>query len=206
MLNLIIKDLLFNKKQCIYGLLGGMLVSLMIIDDVSFSLAGIILVPGILFSFIVGRMCYLEDNISVKSLLQSLPIKKSDIVISKYLEGYLTFIISYIILILANFIIGFFYENRYDLTSYFIIIGFSIVNIYNSLYLYLNFRYNYETAQKAVYVLLGIFFLAAFGYKYMAMFGIDNMSMMGISICVIMISVLTSILFCYLSIKNYNKD
>lgn len=209
MLNLIYKDIYFNLKQVLLGVLAAIGFSLIILDGEKYSLVPMLMVPSLLFSLMIGKVCNIEDKRSVYNYLRSLPIKKSYIVISKYIESYLVMILGYIILAAVNFVIGFFIDSQYDLTSSIILITFSIVIIYNSLYLYMNFKFSNAQAQQSVYVLMVLYFLTFSGYNYIKKeFGasvILSDSMLGWA-CIIL-SLVMSIALCALGVKAYvNKE
>jgi ABC-2 type transport system permease protein len=205
MLNLIFKDIYFNLKQFFIGILAAMGFSLIILDGEKYSTAAMLMIPSLLFTSIIGRVCSAEDKRSVYSFLGALPIKKSYIVISKYIESYIIMIMAYIILAVMNFILGFFIDSQYDLTSSIVLIVFSIVIIYNSVYLFLNFKFGNAQAQQTVYVLVVLYVLIFVGYKYIK-------NELGASVILsdtilgwgcIILSVLISVMLCALGVKAY---
>lgn len=209
MINLIIKDISFNIRQVCIGILLSIAFSMIILDGESFSMLAMLMIPSLLFSFTVTKMCFVEDNKSVYNFLMTLPIKKEYIVISKYIENILVFVVSYFILWIANYVVGIFTSYQYDLTSYIIILVFGITNIYNSVYLFINFKYGYAHAQKAVFVLLILYFGAIKGYSYLKSSRFDsvleNQFIIGFGVGII--SILFSTLMCVLSIKSFeNKN
>lgn len=209
MLNLIYKDIYFNLKQVLIGVLASIGFSLIILDGEKYSLVPMLMVPALLFSSMIGKVCSAEDKRSVYNYLRSLPIKKSYIVISKYIESYLVMIMGYIILAVVNFILSFFVDSQYDLTSSIILITFSIVILYNSLYLFMNFKFSNAQAQQSVYVLMVLYFLTFSSYNYIKKeFGaslILSESIIGWA-CIIL-SFLISIALCALGVKAYvNKE
>lgn len=209
MINLILKDIYFNVRQVFFGFLASFIFSLIILDSVNFSMMAMLMVPSLLFSFIVGKMCHMEDKRSVRNYLKSLPIKRSYIVISKFIESYLILIIAYLLLAIMNFVLGFFIEAQYDLASSLILIVFSFVIIYNSIYLLLNFRYSYAQAQQSVYVLMVIYFSAISGYKYIQKNFQSSivLSSMTLGFIFLGIALLVSGGLCVLSVKAFqNKE
>lgn len=209
MINLILKDIYFNTQQVCFGFLTALIFSSIILDSAGLGMLSILMVPSLLFSFIVGKMCHMEDKTSVYNYLKSLPIKKSYIVISKFIESYLILIIAYLMLIAVNFGISFFVRARYDLTSSITLIVFSIVIIYNSMYLFLNFKYSYAQAQQTVYVLMIIYFAAVSGYKYIQKNPQSNVILSNMALGFVFLGVAISIScgLCVLSIKAFhNKE
>jgi len=207
MINLIFKDIYFNLRQVVFGVLASIGFSLIILDGEKYSIVALLMVPSLLFSFSVGKMCHVEDKRSVYNYLKALPIKKSNIVISKYIESYLVLIIGYIILSTTNFILSFFSKNQYDLTSIIVLIIFSFVAIYNSVYLFMNFKFGYAQAQQSVYVLMVLYFLAITGYSYIQKNSgaslVLSSNIFGWSFFIF--SLLLSLVLCIISIKAFIK-
>lgn len=204
---LIIKDIEFNKKYCILGLIAAFGFSFIILDGVKYEFASYFMVPALLFSLMIGKMCHMEDTISVYSFLKSLPCKKRDLVVSKYIESFGTIIISYCIFVISNIVLSIFTEKQYDLTSSIMLYMFSMIIIYNSIYLYLNYRFNYSIAQQTSFILI-IFYIAILSVgQYIKYDGVlyklisDGIS----SIVSLVIASIISIIFCILSIKSVEK-
>ena len=204
---LIIKDIRFNQKYFLLGLIVSFGFTFIILDGIKYEVASYFMVPSLLFSLMVGKMCHMEDTISVYNFLKSLPCKKRNIVVSKYIESFGTIGISYLIFVMSNVILSNFTENQYNLTSSIMLYMFSIVIIYNSLYLYLNYKFNYSTAQQTNFILIMVYIAILGGGQYIKdnsmLYEMLNKGTTGI--IAFLLSVIISIMFCALSIKSIEK-
>lgn len=204
---LIIKDIRFNQRYFLLGLIVAFGFTFIILDGIKYEVASYFMVPSLLFSLMVGKMCHMEDTISVYNFLKSLPCKKRNIVVSKYIESFGTIVISYLIFAMSNVVLSNFTKNQYNLTSSLMLYMFSIVIIYNSIYLYLNYKFNYSTAQQTNFILIMVYIAILSGGQYIK----DNsmlydMLNKGItSIIAFLLSGIISIMFCVLSIKAIEK-
>lgn len=70
------KYLILNKKNILIGLLVSFIFSTIAFDDNKYYTVALLMVPSLLFSFVVGKVCYEEDSKSTKEFLLALPIKK----------------------------------------------------------------------------------------------------------------------------------
>ncbi|ADQ39792.1 hypothetical protein Calkr_0227 [Caldicellulosiruptor acetigenus I77R1B] len=207
MIQLIKKDICFNIRQVIFGLLASIFFASIIFDSERFSIMAILMVPSLLFSFLVGKMCYMEDRRSVYNLLKSLPISKKYIVISKYIESYLTIILGCVILEIFNIIAAYFKKPQYPLLSNISLIILSAIIIYNSFYLFLNFKYNYSQAQKTIYIIIILYFSSLYIYKYTHQYMQQMFTETQIGLISIGVSITFSIFLCLKSIKAFqNKE
>lgn len=204
MLNLLWKDIHFNKKQIIIGIFAALFFSCIIADGQKYSYVGILMIPSLLFTFMVGKMCYVEDQKSVVHFLSSLPIKKSEIVMSKYIMSYISIILSLCIIMIVNFVAHFFTSAQYEIFSAISLIVISSVIVYNSIYLFMNYRFSYAYAQQTVYVLLFMMILcfSLFG-KFNGSIPVNTINQSLIGLIVLLSSILFSIVMMRITIKAY---
>lgn len=167
-LKIIYKDISFNIRQALLGVLGSAIViCLMVLDETKFSTFTFFMVPMFMFSFAVGRMCYMEDKDNVYMSLKALPINKKHIVLSKYIESFIIVILSYVLIYLANFVLGLFGIKYYSFNISLISFLAGILIIYFSIYLLIFFKYNFSSAQQTLTIIF-IGFLGIFkGYEYL---------------------------------------
>ena len=209
MINLILKDLCFNKKQICFGILASLLFSTIILDSSQYSVVATFMIPSLMFSFGVGKMCFVEDKNNVYSYLKALPILKKDIVVSKFIESILTVLTSYLLIFTVNIILGIFSKNQYILNSNFTIYIFSFILLYNSTYLFLFFKFSYAHAQQSSFVIFAIYIALFAAQKYI--FTKPNLSsqnlLAGISIPLVAfaVAIIYSIMLCNLSIVAFSK-
>lgn len=204
MLNLLWKDIQFNKKQILIGILSALFFSSIILDGQKYSFVGVLMIPSLLFTFMVGKMCHVEDQKSVAHFLSSLPIKKSEIVMSKYIMSYMSLSVGILIMVSVNFVAHFFIPAYYDVFSSVSLTIMAFVIVYNSIYLYLNFKLSYAHAQQTVYVLLFmmIFCFSIFGkYKKYVPFDLSGQSIIGW--VALTMSIIFSFVMMQLTIRAY---
>lgn len=160
---LIKKILILNKKNTILGLLIAFMFATIRYDGPQYYSVALVMCPALLFSFVVGKLCYIEDSLSTEQFLLSMPISKKQLLNEKNLLSFLCILIG---IIIANFV-GISIDiirNRtlfFDMSSNILMV--SILIIYNSVYIYLNYRYDYSKTQLTPYILLGIML---FLFKY----------------------------------------
>lgn len=204
MLNLLWKDIQFNKKQILIGILAALFFSSIILDGQKYSYAGVLMIPSLLFTFMVGKMCHVEDQKSVVHFLSSLPIKKSEIVMSKYVMSYISLLMGILIMGIVNVVARLFIPAYYDVFSPVSLTILAFVIVYNSIYLYLNFKLSYAHAQHTVYVLLFMMILcfSIFGkYKAYVPFDLSGQSIIGW--VALLISMIISFIMMLFSIRAY---
>jgi ABC-2 type transport system permease protein len=104
MLNLIVKDILIQKKTLLYALLYAILAPIVFSSMKPIGLGLYVLPPmAITYMFISFAVSYDEKNKS-EIILNSLPIERNDIVISKYISTFVFAILGIIFSILIGFI------------------------------------------------------------------------------------------------------
>ena len=126
------------------------------------------MVPSLLFSFIVGKMCYEEDSNSTKEFLLALPIQKQEIALEKNLIGQLCIILGITIVNSMFFIINSIKgrDGIFDIRLILLVACFLIV--YNTTYINLNYKFDYSKTQFSSYVILILMlFLFKFGNEFM---------------------------------------
>lgn len=209
MFNLIIKDISFNIKNVFLGLLAVIVFSMVIVDGSRFALVAIMMCPSLLFSLSIGKMCNKEDNKSVYHFLNSLPIKREDIVRSKFVESYLVLIVSFSMLMLINIVLKATIGIQYNLFSTFSLIVNAVLIIYNSTYLFLNFKFSNANAQQAVFVLVILYLGIIKGADFLkGIFGQTiSLTSTVTSTVLLVCSFIFSLVLMKLSVKAYlNKE
>lgn len=85
--NILKKYIYLNKRNIFMGLIIALFFSTIAYDGNKYYFIALLMAPSLMFSFIVGKMCYMEDQGSTKEFLLSLPVKKNGLVIEKYIVG-----------------------------------------------------------------------------------------------------------------------
>jgi len=154
MLNLIVKDLVFNARQVLIGLLMSMFGFLTILDGPKYAAIGLFMVPALLFSQIVGKSCYMEDKDNAFKFLKSLPISKNNVVLSKYVECIITLVCSYVFMYLVNLALTSLGLSKYVFNFNLVAYMASVLLLYFSVYLWIFFKYNFASAQHSTFFIL----------------------------------------------------
>lgn len=162
------KYIYLNGKNIIYGLLSALFFSTIAFDSNKYYSVALLMVPSLLFSFIVGKMCYEEDSNSTKEFLLALPIQKQEIALEKNLIGQLCIILGITIVNSMFFIINSIKgrDGIFDIRLILLVACFLIV--YNTTYINLNYKFDYSKTQFSSYVILILMlFLFKFGNEFM---------------------------------------
>ena len=98
----------------------------------------------------VSRICYIEDNQAVKTLLASLPVRKKELILSRYIVAVAIVIILIIVAELMGLLIG--------VTINFAILCIGIASgiFYETIYLILYYKWGNNVAQYAFVVIIVI--------------------------------------------------
>ena len=161
MKNLLFKYVLLNKRNVIYGILAAVFFAAISIDGHRYYPVALMMCPSLLFSFVVGKMCYMEDSTSTRQFLLSLPVSRTDIIFEKNIMSYICIVVGILIANTGGWIIAIMKSRAFysDLPLMLAICIFLI--IYNTVYIFLN------------YILLGLMLvLFKFGDELMDFF--DN--------------------------------
>lgn len=208
MFNLILKDIDFNRKQVILGLVATALFSLVVFDGPRYNILTFFMVPALLVDFIVSKGCYMEDKDLTFLFLKSLPVQKKYIVASKYIECIVTLVFSYIYIFVISQFLKLFKLPYYTFDIKLIITIISMLTVYYSMYLFIYFRTNYLNAQRTVYVILIGFFGVYKLQKYLksvSKFGLPLfIKKIELSNVFLVISLIIFIMSLKMSIKNFN--
>lgn len=68
MRKLLFKYVLLNRKNVMVGFVVAIFFSLINIDGHRYYPAALMMCPALLFSFVVGKMCYLEDSTATQTV------------------------------------------------------------------------------------------------------------------------------------------
>ncbi len=164
MLNLIIKDILIQKRQLTFSLLylGFAIIAFQSFGEVMFS-AGIVA-----FIYMLSMTaCANEDKVKSDIMLNSLPIKRVNIVLQKYISIYIYFIMGTIIYIVFSKLLQFLQIpiKTYSLALEVFLAGFMASSFMAGLYFPLYFKFGYMKMRIVNFVL---FFLIFFGISLLS--------------------------------------
>lgn len=161
MFNLVLKDFLLQKKITLFTIVYSLFFTIICCLNMT-NLDKLTLFPifGIVFStylsvfYMIG---YEEKNKSLV-IINSLPLERSQIVISKYISLIFFIIVNVLILYLPTFLLGIIFRNNqiYSLNYSILTVFIAILLILFSIYYPLYFKYGYNTMRIfsfAIYIL-----------------------------------------------------
>ncbi|WP_213818300.1 ABC-2 transporter permease [Garciella nitratireducens] len=159
MFSLIIKDLLLLKKIILWGLV------YMIFFSVAFQgLEGgaFLFAVALTHVFIMTTSAY-EDKNNADVLLNSLPLKKERIVVSKYISGWIDFVISTVFYLEITFLIGIFKIplEMASITIMDFMIALFFISLLNAIYLPVFFKFGYIKSRIFNFILLIVIYAGA---------------------------------------------
>lgn len=159
MLQLIRKDIAFNRKWALLLVLVAILMPPVFYIDRQESrlILWVYIIGGVLAnSHFVSRSCYLDDNAQTRGFLASLPVRKAQLVLSKYLLGLLCMVVSIGLTSLSAVALGLYPGLRGAL------IASVYLLLYYAIFLGVFFRFDYGSAEKANAALQMLAILSAF--------------------------------------------
>lgn len=159
MLQQIKKDILFNWKWALLMVLIAVLFPLVFfLDREETRLILWVYIIGIVLanSHFVSKSCYLDDNTQTRRFLASLPVRRTALVISKYLLGVLCIVVSISLTSLSSFVLGL----HPGIQG--VLIASMYLLLYYAVFLGVFFRSNYSSAEKANTALLMLTVMSAF--------------------------------------------
>jgi len=156
MKNLLAKYILLNKKNIVFGVLATVFYSFISLDEQKFYLGALLMCPSLLFTFVVGKMCYMEDSDATQQFLLSLPITKRDLVFEKNIVSYLCIVIGMAIAIFMKFLADIIMKREFGWNINLIIIFIVLSILYNTIYIFLNYKFDYSKVQFTSFILVGI--------------------------------------------------
>ena len=199
MLQLIKKDILFNWQWAFLMVLIAAVFPLVLYfdrEETRFILWVYIIGTILANSHFVSKSCYLDDSPQTRRFLASLPVRRSELVISKYLLGLLCVVVSLALTSLSSLALGLSPSVQ----------GVQIACIYLLLYyavfLGVFFRSNYSSAEKANAALIMLTVMSAFiidrsGAQLDEMIINPGSLLAGLGICILLFAASV-----FLSIRN----
>ena len=103
-------------------------------------------------NIVLSRICYIEDNYGTRKFLSTLPITRSQKILSRYFVGFV-FIVFFMLVAVCNAIIVL----DVSLHAKFLLIAMSVGHIFEGLYLLFYYRWGVAVAQYAFLGTIGMF-------------------------------------------------
>ncbi|MGL5439826.1 MAG: ABC-2 transporter permease [Filifactoraceae bacterium] len=198
-IKLLKKSVVLNKKNIIIGIFVAIFFSTIQYDGNKYYLVSLVMCPSLLFSFAVGKLCYMEDDDSTKVFISSLPISQKSLIIEKNLLSYLCIILGMIISQITQYILySCFIDYKYMFSYSSILLISSVCIIYNTIYLVLNYKLDYSKTQLTPYFMLAIMLLF---FKYGVILGSLDIDLILCGIILMICVVINFILINLLSIN-----
>lgn len=166
------KYVYLNGKNILLGILSSLLFGAIAFDDNSYYPVAILMGPSLIFTFVVGKMCYEEDNKSTKEFLLALPILKKDIALEKNIVGQICLVSGFLIITTMFYIINIIKGTNFIINIETALIILGLLIIYNTIYIYLNYKFNYSKTQYSSYIILILMFaLFKFRNEFISLMG-----------------------------------
>lgn len=162
MYRLLFKDIKISKNYFIAGILLSAALGLLngLLENKELLIFNLIFLFSM--TYIIPTIC---DNIDEKYnsnyFLTSFPLKRSEIVVSKYISLLLITAILFSTLFLSNLIVTFIFGTSGNIISIYIFLGILILNMFIfSIYYPISYKYSYQQANMVrVFLMLSIMFL-----------------------------------------------
>ncbi len=152
----------------------------------------------------------LDERYKIELLLSTLPIRRRDVVVSKYVLLGVIFIgcfVLYTLLVLISHTLG--YEAIPPLTVLSVSLGFLIISLFNGVTLPLAFKFGAQATRYVSFILFfAVFFFSSFIVKHgqSALSGfLQNLNEFQISLLIILIAVIANIISYMVSSSIYAK-
>lgn len=170
------KYMYLNGKNILFGILSACFFGLIAFDSNKYYSVAMLMVPSLLFSFVVGKMCYEEDSKSTKEFLLSMPVSKKNIAMEKNIIGHICILLGFCIVNIMFWITSMVLKKTelfFNVDIMLIVACFLI--IYNFIYIYLNYKFDYSKTHFASYVVLALMLiLFKFGNEFIKFLGHYN--------------------------------
>lgn len=145
MLRLIEKDIRFNWKWALLMVLIAAVMPLTLyLDRGETRLILLVYIAGSMLanSMLVSKSCYLDDGAQTRRFLASLPVRRSQLVCSKYLLGFLCAVVTLSMTSLSSFVLGL----HPSLQG--VMLASVYLLLYYAIFLGVYFRSDYSSAEK----------------------------------------------------------
>lgn len=154
--SLLRKYFIMNRKNSLIGVAAAALFSCIIVEGAEYYAVSLLMSPSLLFSFIVGKLCYMEDESSTRIFLLSLPIGRKELILEKNIVSYGCIIAGLILSNLIFFAVDVIWgrEIYFNLSVNLIMASFLI--FYNSIYLVLNYSFDYSKTQFTSFIIMAL--------------------------------------------------
>ena len=154
----------------------------------------------------IGRGIAAEEDAATHTFLTSLPVKNSNIVISKYLQLLMVHIFGYFIVVVSHSIVASIFGITPVAIDFGIIVFLnSIILIYSSIFILCSYRFSYSFAQQSIYIIM----LAVFAIFYLSrrvdLSSIVTTNYNFIIIIAVAISLLIALVACFLTIRSLDQ-
>ncbi len=153
------KNWLLYKKNIILGIVFAVFFSTITIDGAKYYTVSLMMCPALIFSWTVGKICYMEDSIATKQFLLSLPISKWEIIFEKNIVSYFCIIAGLLIANIDSVIIAGFKNMPMNVSWEMNMMMACFLIFYNTIYIFLNYWFDYSKVRFVPYIILFFMFV-----------------------------------------------
>ena len=202
MFQLIKKDILFNWKWALLLVLVAVLMPVLFFidrEETRYILWVYIIGNVLANSHFVSKSSYLDDSAQTRRFLASLPVKKTQLIMAKYLLGLLCMAASIGLTSLSSFVLGLHPSVQGAL------IAAIYLSLYYAIFLGVFFRANYSSAEKAsaslmMLTIMSVFFMDRTGLHLDEMVIAPAHMLAGLGICIMIFA--ASI---FISVRSFDR-
>ncbi len=159
MRHLLWKNWLLHRKNIILGIVFAVFFSTITIDGAKYYTVSLMMCPALIFSWTVGKICYMEDSIATKQFLLSLPVSKWEIIFEKNIVSYFCIIVGLLIANIDSVVIAGFKNMPMNVSWEMNMIMACFLIFYNTIYIFLNYWFDYSKIRFVPYIILFFMFV-----------------------------------------------
>ncbi len=159
MYKLLKKSFLINKRNFIFGIAVSLLFASIQYDGIKYYPTALAMCPLTLLTFWIDKLCYVEDKTATRVFLLSLPISKYDLIKEKNIIAYSCIFLGMAIVHLVGIIIHLMLGIEVLYSIELILLFSMIVLVYSTIYIFLNYKYDYSKVKFAPFLMLIIMLL-----------------------------------------------
>lgn len=159
MRHLLWKNWLLHRKNIILGIVFAVFFSTITIDGAKYYTVSLMMCPALIFSWTVGKICYMEDSIATKQFLLSLPVSKWEIIFEKNIVSYFCIIVGLLIANIDSVVIAGFKNMPMNVSWEMNMMMACFLIFYNTIYIFLNYWFDYSKVRFVPYIILFFMFV-----------------------------------------------
>lgn len=159
MIYLLRKNWLLYKKNIVLGVLFATFFSIITIDGAKYYTVSLMMCPSLMFSWTVGKICYMEDSNATRQFLLSLPVSKKDIINEKNILSFFCILGGILIANVGSILVGVARDQSVHIDWRINIIMIIFLMFYNTIYIFIYYWYDYSKVRFVPYIILVFMFI-----------------------------------------------